>query len=100
MKRSFIAVLVGACILSQSISAFAAGELIQVKAKGLVCDYCARALEKVFKKRPEVQDLKVDLTTKDISIQLKEGQTMGDATIMKLVTDSGYNVDVIKREQS
>ncbi len=75
----------------------AAGEVISVKAKGLVCDFCARALEKLFGRREEVSSISVDLTSKLITIQLKEGQSMDDATVEKLVTDSGYNIESIER---
>lgn len=73
------------------------GEIVTIKAKGLVCDYCARALEKVFMKRPEVQGLAVDLTTKIITIRLKDGQTLDDKTLRDLVTKAGYNIESVER---
>lgn len=72
------------------------GELITVDAKGLVCDFCARALEKVFMKQDSVTGIDVDLDNGIILISLKNGKTMDDATITKLVTDAGYNIGSIK----
>lgn len=68
------------------------GELITVDANGLVCDFCARALEKVFMKQDGVTGIDVNLDQGVILISLKDGQTLDDATITKLVTDAGYNV--------
>ena len=74
-----------------------AGDVVQVKAKGLVCDFCARALEKVIMKRPEVEGMKVDLTSKVIAIRLKKGRSLDDETIKSLVTAAGYNIEAIER---
>ncbi|MCG8324682.1 MAG: hypothetical protein MI673_04130, partial [Thiotrichales bacterium] len=38
------------------------GEKINVNVFGLVCDFCAQAIEKVFMKRQEVSGIKVDLS--------------------------------------
>lgn len=94
---------VKAADIPESIPAFTAGEynpegdLISVEAKGLVCDFCAQALQKVFMKQEEVAGIHVDLSTKEILISLKNGFDMDDETITKLITDSGYNVSGIKR---
>lgn len=64
---------------------------------GLVCDFCARALEKVFGKRDEVTGIDVNLDTKLVTIGFKKGADIDDATITKLITDAGYNVVEIKR---
>ena len=72
------------------------GELITVDANGLVCDFCARALEKVFMKQKDVKGIDVNLDTGIILISLTDGASMDDATVTKLVTDAGYNVGGIK----
>lgn len=71
------------------------GELITIDANGLVCDFCARALEKVFMKQDSVTGIDVNLDNGVILISLKDGMTMDDATITKLVTDAGYNIGAI-----
>ncbi|GAB5388178.1 MAG: hypothetical protein Alpg2KO_11460 [Alphaproteobacteria bacterium] len=68
-----------------------------VSVNGLVCDFCARALEKVFGKQDAVSDIDVDLDSKVITINFKQGQSLDNDTITKLVTDSGYNVEGIHR---
>lgn len=64
---------------------------------GLVCDFCARALEKVFGKEEAVKAIDVNLDTKIITVNFNEGQTLSDEKITALVTDAGYNVEGIHR---
>ncbi|MCB1720892.1 MAG: heavy-metal-associated domain-containing protein [Rhodospirillales bacterium] len=70
---------------------------IDVNVNGLVCDFCARALEKVFGTREEVNAISVDLNNHLVAIDLKEGANIDDEEITKLITDSGYNVVDITR---
>lgn len=97
MKR-FILTL--ACLLALSSQAVAAhpGGTVQVNVNGLVCDFCARALEKVFGKQEAVDTIAVDLDTKIITIHFKEGETLDDATVAQLINDSGYNVKEIRHD--
>lgn len=74
-----------------------ADNIITAQIDGLVCDFCARALEKVFGKRVEVSGIEVNLDTKIVTIGLKKAADIDDATIMRLITDAGYNVVKIKR---
>jgi len=59
---------------------------------GLVCDFCARALEKVFTKNENFDSLNINLDNGLVNISFKEGKTIDDKTLTKLITDSGYNV--------
>ena len=73
------------------------GEIVSVKAFGLVCDFCATAIEKLFMRKDEVSGLSVSLVDHKIVIALKNGKNLDDAEIEKLITDSGYNVKSINR---
>ena len=73
------------------------GEIVEVEAFGLVCDFCANAIEKVFMRQDQVSGIDVSLEKHQILIALKEGQQLNDEEITKLVTDSGYNVKSINR---
>ncbi len=73
------------------------GEIVEVEAFGLVCDFCANAIEKVFLRQDQVSGIDVSLEKHQILIALKEGQQLNDEEITKLVTDSGYNVKSINR---
>lgn len=76
-----------------------ASEIVSVQAKGLVCEFCARSLEKVFLKKPEVEAITMNLSTKEIRITFKEGKTMDDDMVTKLVADAGLGVAGIARTE-
>ena len=88
-----------------SINAFSDSENIEcakknsvnVDVNGMVCDFCARALEKVFSEKQEVAAIDVDLDNGRISINFNNGADLEDSTIQKLVTNSGYDVVKINR---
>ena len=70
---------------------------VHVSVNGLVCDFCARALEKVFGKEEAVKGIDVNLDTKMVTINFNEGQSLDDERITKLITDAGYNVEGVHR---
>jgi len=74
---------------------FAADAVVQVN--GLVCDFCAQAIDKSFRRRPEVANVRVDLTAKLVSLDFKPAQTLDDATITRIVTNAGYAVVAVRR---
>lgn len=72
-------------------------ETIIVKVNGMVCDFCARALEKVFYQRDGVEGVDVNLDDHEVEIEIAKGTVLPDEEITKLVTDSGYTVGSITR---
>ena len=70
---------------------------IEVSVKGLVCDFCAQSITKLFGKEESVEAIDVNLDKGIIKIDLKDGHKMDDTKITKLITDSGYNVEGINR---
>lgn len=77
------------------------GQLISVKTKGMVCDFCAKALEKVLLNHDAISGINVDLTSKEVLINLKSGQSITDEKITQLIRDSGYKVvDILRVTQS
>lgn len=75
-----------------------AGEILKIGVNGMVCDFCARAIEKVFMKQEAVGAIEVNLSDKLITATMKDGQTLDDETITQLVNDSGYALVDINRE--
>lgn len=67
-------------------------DVATVRVNGMVCDFCARALEKIFSKRDEVKDIAIDLSEGTVTISHKAGQQIDDEMLTQLVTDSGYSV--------
>ena len=84
--------------MSLSAPAFAdhPGGTVYADVNGLVCDFCARALEKVFGKQDAVESINVNLDEKLITIHFNEGEKLDDTTITQLIMDSGYNVREIR----
>lgn len=76
------------------------GETVTVSVNGLVCDFCAQSIQKVFKKRDAVQSVNVDLDNGLVTIVMKPGQTLDDDTVTKLIRDGGYSVTEIERTQA
>ena len=71
--------------------------MVTAKVNGMVCDFCARAVTKVFGKEDTVENVHVDLDNGEIHVTLKSGTEMSDAEIEKLVTKSGYDLVSIDR---
>lgn len=91
-------IILMAVLVMGTAAAAHAVETVNVKVKGLVCSFCAQGLSKAFKMEPGVDDVKVSLKDKLLSLKLKPGATQDDKAITKFVTDSGYNVESIQRE--
>jgi copper chaperone CopZ len=78
-------------------TALAAGETVTMEVKGLVCDFCARSLEKVFLKKAKAQTVKVDLDHGLVTVVMARAGALSDAQAKKLITDSGFNLVKITR---
>ena len=74
-------------------------ETIHTSVNGMVCAFCATGIEKTFRKHPEVESVKVDLPSKQVTIKTKPGKTLSDAKIKEVVTYSGYTMGKIVRER-
>ncbi len=70
---------------------------VTVKVDGLVCDICAQSIEKVFKKRDEIDNVDINLDTHEVALDFKSGKTMNDKDINTLIYYAGYTVVKIIR---
>ncbi len=86
-------------IITVGLSAAVSAETIKATVNGMVCGFCATGIEKTFKAQPEVKTVNVDLQKKLVTINTKEGQTMDDAKIKKLLANAGYSVAGIGRDK-
>lgn len=82
---------------AKGVEGAACADTVRVKVNGLVCDFCARALEKVFSRRDGVAGINVDLDKSEVVVAMRPGKTLDDATLTGLITDAGYNVSHIQR---
>jgi hypothetical protein len=73
------------------------GEPIVADVLGVVCDFCATAMNKIFGKREEVAAIYVDLDTKALSIVTYEQGSLSDEDIGSLAEQAGYRVAAVRR---
>ena len=73
------------------------GEPIVADVLGVVCDFCALAMNKIFGKREEVAAIYVDLDTKALSLVLVPGASMSDQTVADLAVQAGYRIADVRR---
>lgn len=66
---------------------------IELNILGIVCDFCARSLEKTFKKQKEVKKIELDMNTNLLTIYLKKDMSIDDRRLHKLVKDAGFTVE-------
>ena len=87
-------------VIALSLCGVAAAETIQATVNGMVCGFCATGIEKTFKAQPEVKAVNVDLEKKLVIINTREGKTIDDSRIKKLLGNAGYSVLGIVRRKS
>ena len=76
----------------------AAQTMVTAKVNGMVCDFCARAVTKVFGKEEAVDNVHVDLDNGEIHVTLKAGAELSDDRVGELVKKSGYDLVSVERE--
>lgn len=74
--------------------------MLTVNVKGMVCDFCARAVTKVFGQNEAVDGVHVDLDNGEIHVGLKPGMSLSDDEVEKLVKKSGYAMVSVERDVS
>ena len=75
----------------------AGGEPVLVEVLGVVCDFCAKAMNKTFSRREEVAATYVDLDSKTLSLVLVTPGSLTTKEIEKLVVKSGYKPKSVYR---
>jgi periplasmic mercuric ion binding protein len=81
------------------LAAVVSADTIKATVNGMVCGFCATGIEKTFKAQPEVKTVDVDLEKRLVTIQAKQGQTLDDAKIKKLLGNAGYSVVTVARQK-
>ena len=78
-------------------SPLTAGKTIVAHVEGMVCDFCARGLEKVFGKKDEVKNIIVSLEQGTITLQMNPNQDLADNEIIEIIKGNGINTTSINR---
>lgn len=92
MKKLLLAMM-----LSATAPAAFAVTTIKAEVNGMVCAFCAKGIEKKLNALPQKQAAFVDLKSRVVALQLKEGQDVTDAAFSKVIEDAGYAVSKLER---
>ena len=77
--------------------------IIDIQVEGLVCDFCAQSIEKVFMKQPGVAVVYVNLDRQNVQVKMADvfqdnEPGISDNRIINLLQDAGYTVSNITRK--
>ena len=89
-------------LLTFFLSLSSYSKTIVIDVQGLVCDFCAQSIDKVFSKQAGVEKVDVNLNNGKVTVKMadvSEDDEVGisDETIIKLLQDAGYEVTSIIR---
>jgi copper chaperone CopZ len=90
-KAILATLLVGVAITSNAAT-------IEMEVNGLVCAFCAQGIEKKLRAFPATSDVVVSLEERLVAVSTKEGQDIPDDELRRALTDAGYTVINIRRE--
>ena len=68
----------------------------KVTVNGMVCSFCAQGIEKKMKALNETKDVYVGLKNRLVVVEVKDGLTLSQDVIKKIIKDAGYEVKSIE----
>jgi periplasmic mercuric ion binding protein len=86
-------------VVAFGLTAAVSADTIKATVNGMVCGFCATGIEKTFRAQREVKTIIVDLENKLVTIHTKQGQTLDDTKIKKLLGNAGYSVVSVARQK-
>ena len=92
--------LMASPLLNLSAWASTGASRIEVAINGMVCSFCVQGIERKIRELPATQAVKVDIKKHLVDITLRQGQSIGDEQLRKLIRDAGFDVQGIKRIQA
>ena len=90
-------IIVSLAIAMAALPAFAASS-VKATVNGMVCAFCAQGIEKTISKMDATKAVFVDLKSKVVLVEAKEGKALDHKAISATIVDAGY--DVVKMEPS
>lgn len=78
------------------IEGLAYSQIAIVSVKGMVCDFCARGIEKTFKRDSDVTKVDVDLSNGKVLIAFKRNRTIDFDDIKEKILANGQNATDLK----
>lgn len=92
VRLVFLAVIAATTFAAQA-------ETINTKVNGMVCAFCAQGIEKKLRANAATQDVYISLQNKIVAVAVKPGQAITDDTVKQIITDAGYVVTAIYRNE-
>lgn len=74
-----------------------AANSIKAEVNGMVCAFCAKGIEKKLKAMPESQASFVDLKSRIVVLELKEGKDVAIEKFTQVIKDAGYSVSKVEK---
>ena len=76
---------------------------IKIGLEGMVCDFCAQSIEKVFLKQAGVEKVDVNLDIGKVTVKMADvfqddEDGISDERIKQLFLDAGYSISKIERD--
>ena len=87
--------VVGLGLTLTSLNTFATPSY-KVTVNGMVCSFCAQGIEKKMKALSETKDVFVELQNRLVVVEVKDGLTLSQDIIKKIIKDAGYEVKSIE----
>lgn len=78
-------------------AAFAAGPSYRIDVGGLACPFCAYGIEKKLSALDGVERVETDLKSGTVSVTMKDGATLDEATAKRAVKDAGFTLNGFKQ---
>jgi copper chaperone CopZ len=85
-------------ILLASLTSIGFAATTKITVNGMVCAFCAQGIEKRLAKMPATKSVFVDLKSKVVAVEAKDGMQLDTKALSFEITEAGY--DVVKVEES
>jgi copper chaperone CopZ len=96
MKTTLIRLTLAIFLASLTSISFA--DTTKITVNGMVCAFCAQGIEKRLSQMPATKSVFVDLKSKIVAVESKDGMSLDKKAISHEITEAGY--DVVKTEES
>ena len=90
-------IILSVAIAAGALPAFAATS-VKATVNGMVCAFCAQGIEKTLSKMDATKAVFVDLKSKVVLVEARDGKSLDQKAIGAAIVDAGY--DVVKMEPS
>ncbi len=75
-----------------------AHEDVAIKVNGMVCDFCAQSVWKVFEDYDGVEKVDIDLDAGLVTVHMKPEAKLSDEELNKAITYAGYDLVSVERQ--